>query len=173
MTISYDNRTVDISNKTAKAVALTAANIAEFILKAPFLIALLLLLVFGTLYVLFTYPIILHVKRKAIRQIDRLVQDVSKIEQRDAMILHANFSELKWQSERIAGKINAFFVFRPVLKQFTDLAAAYRLAEDAFAERAYPEKYKMDNEQAGKLAEIFKDWGEDWEDEKMEVYNDN
>src|SRR5690606_9452815 len=96
MTITYDNRRVVISNKTEKAVAGSALRIAEFILKTPYLLALILLIVVGTAYVSIAYLMILSVKKGVIQQINTLIRDRAQLKQRDAMILHANFCELRW-----------------------------------------------------------------------------
>lgn len=136
-------------------------------------IGLVLAVTFGFIYTTIFYVPLVLVRKRMKHHVYTLLSQVHSLEDRDAMLLHADVEESRVRLERIARIGSTFFVFVPLTHEIRKSAATLHKLEVALFSRTYPDhRAPLSAEQARNLFEATKDWREDWEDKRMDVYND-
>ncbi|MEK6780732.1 MAG: hypothetical protein AABY93_03445 [Bacteroidota bacterium] len=135
-------------------------------------VGLFLLITFGLIFTIVFYLPMLWARHSTKNQMNSLIASIDKMSERDAMELHAAVEPLRLRLEDILRNGTSFYVFKPIMNELRKTSYEFLKAEEALFNKAYPNaNVPLTKEQERELVTVFKSWKEDWEDEKMNVYN--
>ena len=136
-------------------------------------LGLILLTTIGLLYTILFYIPVLLARKTTRPKVQKILDNINQIPQRTAMEILLHTEQIRKKLDHAVEVGSGYFVFMPIIYEMRIGAKDLKEAEDALFKKAYPDfDREVSSSDKNQSKEIFRDWEEDWKDEKMDVYND-
>lgn len=135
--------------------------------KLPWIIALVILVPLGLLYVGAAILPLRHTRKKAVNACTDINQFIDKINERDAMELLIDIEDVRKLCDYIVVNGSRFFVLAPVVNECRLIADAHRETEKILFKKAYPDYERpLTPEEEQEIIKAFAPWKD--EDERVD-----
>lgn len=165
----YDEK-VDALSQVQFRIIKLADTIAVTATKLPWIIALVPLFLLGLIYTSLLFVPVLLARKSVTRLTNALLQDMSFINQREAMLLHAEIEEIRMKLQKFLIRTRSFFIFYPIVNELTLTVREYHRAESALSNIAYPNSNKpLTENQYETYLKAFRNWKDEDSLEHLEL----
>jgi hypothetical protein len=142
-----------------KKIASFLYRFIHIVSTSPWIVAFALLSSIGFLYTISLYFPLKYFRKSNSRRVDEVLSNMKSIDERNAMLLHSKIEELSDKLEYLIDKAKFFFVFRPLISEFSKVQADLKRAERGLFDYIYPEYEKdLTREEVTELIEAFRPW---------------